>query len=66
MKDINLDPNQLFFLRLILTTYSKNPLDQIYLHVNKLEYHSNDARQLNDDTVCVPLTTEDITQGKKA
>ncbi len=56
----------MFLLRLILTTYDPNPSAQVYIHVNKLEYHSHDMQELNDGTVCVPLTTDNIEEGKKA
>jgi hypothetical protein len=56
----------LFLLRLILITYSKNPSDQIYLHANKLEYHSEDVQELTDGTVCIPIATDEIAEGRKA
>jgi hypothetical protein len=31
-----------------------------------LEYHSHDMQELNDGTVCIPLTTDNIEEGKKA
>ncbi|CAF3716386.1 unnamed protein product [Rotaria sordida] len=66
LKGIKLNSNQLFWLRLILTTYSENPLDEVYLHVNQLKYHSNDIHELDDKTICIPLTLTDIEEGKKA
>ncbi|CAF2464876.1 unnamed protein product [Rotaria sp. Silwood2] len=65
LKDIQLNSNQSFWFRLILTTYSKNPLDEEYLHVNKLEYHCNDVHEFSDKTICIPLTPMDIKEGKK-
>jgi hypothetical protein len=37
----------------------------VYLHINKLEYHSEGVEELNDGTICVPLTRNDINEGKK-
>jgi hypothetical protein len=65
LKNIGLEPNQVFLLRLFLITYSENPSNPIYHHVNKLEYHSDDVQELNDGTVCAPLTVDDISEGKK-
>ncbi len=61
-----LKSNQLFLLRLALITYTKNSSDPVNHHVNKLEYHSDDVQVLNDGTVCVSLTVDDINEGKKA
>ncbi|CAF1525310.1 unnamed protein product, partial [Rotaria sordida] len=65
LKDIELNSNQSFWLRQSLTTHNKNLLDEVYLHVNKLEYHSNDIYQFPDKTIAVPLTPMDIKEGKK-
>ncbi|CAF0849587.1 unnamed protein product [Rotaria sordida] len=65
LKDIELNSNQSFWLRQSLTTHNKNSLDEVYLHVNKLEYHSNDIYQFPDKTIAVPLTPMDIKEGKK-
>jgi hypothetical protein len=60
-----LKSNQLFLVRLTLITYTKNSSDPVYHHVNKLEYHSDDVQELNDGTVCIPLTVDEINEGKK-
>ncbi|CAF1104258.1 unnamed protein product [Rotaria sp. Silwood1] len=60
LKDIKLNSNQSFGLRLGLITYSENLLDEINFHVNKLEYHSNDVHKFNDNTVGILLTPRNI------
>jgi hypothetical protein len=34
--------------------------------MNKLEYHSDDVQELTDETICIPLTKDDIEKGEKA
>ncbi|CAF2160588.1 unnamed protein product [Rotaria magnacalcarata] len=65
LKDIQSDTDSLFWLRLILITNSKNPRDEVYFHLNKLKYHSDDVQELDDQTVCIPLTKTDIIEENK-
>jgi hypothetical protein len=48
-----------------LATYNPDPSAQLYIHPNKLEYHSHDTQELNDGTICVLLTADNIGEGKK-
>ncbi|UJR23126.1 hypothetical protein I4U23_026147 [Adineta vaga] len=65
LKGIHLSPEQTFLIRLILTTYSNDPFEQISLHSNKLEYHSNDKEILSDGTICVPISAKEVDEGRK-
>ncbi|CAF0934994.1 unnamed protein product [Adineta steineri] len=66
LKNIQLNSDQTFLIRLLLATWTENPSDHEYLHQNKLEYHSDEAIVFSDGTIGVPLTSDDITEGIKA
>ncbi|CAF4038560.1 unnamed protein product, partial [Adineta steineri] len=66
LKNIQLSSDQTFWIRLLLATWTENPSDEVCLHPNKLGYHSDDAYELTDGTICVPLTSDDIKKGIKA
>ncbi|CAF1023172.1 unnamed protein product [Adineta steineri] len=66
LRNIKLSSNQSFYIRLVLAARIENSSDQIYHHPNKLKYHSDDAQILNDGTICVPLTSDDINKGTVA
>ncbi|CAF0935189.1 unnamed protein product [Adineta steineri] len=66
LKNIQLNSDQTFLIRLLLATWTENPSDGVYLHPNISEYHSDDAIELTDGSICVPLAVDDIKKGIKA
>ncbi|CAF0934938.1 unnamed protein product [Adineta steineri] len=60
--------DETFFIRLLLASSIENPAGEICLHPNKLGYVSNneeDAEVLDDGTLAVRLTADDINNGIK-
>ncbi|CAF1045578.1 unnamed protein product [Adineta ricciae] len=66
LKKVKLTSGQQFYLRLILLTDNDDPSASVFLHPNKLEYHSSNTTTLNDGTVCVPISVDEINNGVKS
>ena len=60
LKKVKLTPGQQFYLRLILLTDNDDPSASVFLHANKLEYHSSNTKTLDDGTVCVLISPDEI------
>ncbi|CAF0936276.1 unnamed protein product [Adineta ricciae] len=66
LKNVKLIPGQQFYLRLTLLTDNDDPSASIFLHANKLEYHSSNTKTLDDGTVCLPISLDEINDGLKS
>ncbi|CAF4267800.1 unnamed protein product, partial [Adineta steineri] len=66
IKNIKLNSDQSFWIRLSPAAWMINLPDEVYLHPNKLEYHSKGVIEFRDGTIGVRLTADDIKKGIKA
>ncbi|CAF4196373.1 unnamed protein product, partial [Adineta steineri] len=66
IKNIKLNSDQSFWIRLSPAAWMINLPDEVYLHPNKLEYHSKGVIEFRDGTIGVRLTADDINKRIKA
>ncbi len=48
-----------------MVTSTNNPKKQTFIHVNDIKYHTNDAIQLDNGSIFLPITKMDMKNNEK-
>jgi len=62
----SLSENELFGIILTMVTSTKNPSNKTFVHVNGIKYRTNDAIEMGNGSIFIPITKSDMQKSEKS